>query len=171
MTAAAIPFRWEGDSFVPLPRFAGQCDAAFVVGQVYRLGVVEDRSQKSHRHQFAFVREAWKNLPDELAAEFPSSEHLRKWALIKGGWADVRKFVAANNQEATRLAAYARDLDEYAVIEVTGNIVSIWTAHSQKRSEMGHTEFQRCKDAVLRIVAELIGTAAETLTANAGRAA
>lgn len=168
---APIPMRWDGESFTPLPRFAGECDKLFVVGQVHRMVEVQDRSAKSHAHFFAAVSEAWANLPDHLAERFPTADHLRKFALIKGGWADSRQIVAASKAEAVRLAAFIRPMDAYAVVTVDGSVVTVWTARSQDMRSMGATEFQRSKDAVLRIIAEMIGTTADTLAANAGRAA
>lgn len=168
---APIPFRWEGDCFVPMPGHAKRCDQAFVVGQVYRLVEHEDRSQASHNHYFAAVNDAWQNLPEHLAERFPTAEHLRKFALIKAGFADSRQLVASSKAEAVRLAAFIRPADEYAIVTVSDAVVTVWTARTQNQRAMNRADFQASKDGVLRVLAELIGTTPTTLSANAGQAA
>ena len=61
---------WEGDAFRPLRRHAKDCDARFVIGERYRIDVVEQRSEASHRSFFASVNEAWLNLPEDIAERF-----------------------------------------------------------------------------------------------------
>lgn len=167
MSAAAppIPFRWTGDSFEPLPRFARDCDRFFVVGQVYRMVEEQDRSDASHRHYFAMINEAWQSLPEPAAERFPTPEHLRKFALIKAGFADSRTFTASSRAEAVRLAAFMRPVDEFAIVTTDGATVTMWTARSQSMKAMGRKEFQASKDAVLRVLAELIGTTPNALAA------
>lgn len=169
--SASIPFRWEGDSFVPATGFARRCDELFVVGQVYRLAEQEDRSAASHRHYFACINTAWENLPEAAAGQFPSPEHLRKFALIKAGYADSRTLVASSKAEAVRLAAFVRPLDTFAVVAVSEATVTVWTARSQSAKAMGKRDFQESKDRVLDIIAGLIGTDPATLSAQAGQAA
>lgn len=166
-----LPFRWNGEAMAPLPRFAKDCDKHFVVGEIYRLVEHEDRSIRSHQHFFASVNEAWKNLPDDLMEQFPTPDHLRKYALIKAGFADSRQLVAASKAEARRIASFVRPCDEYAVVAVHEAVVTIWTARSQSMKAMGARDFQASKDAVLNIAAGMIRVTPETLQANAGRAA
>lgn len=171
MTAPPLPFRWEGDGFKPLPRFAKECDRHFVVGEVYQLVEHHARSQNSHNHYFASLHEAWLNLPEHLGERFPSAEHLRKFALIKAGYADERSIVASSKAEALRLAAFLRPMDEFAIVTVSEAVVTVYTAKSQSHKAMGKTVFQQSKDAVLGIVSAMISTAPSTLSAHAGRAA
>lgn len=152
-----LPFRWTGDTMEPLRAFKRRADAEFVVGQIYRLDVVEDRSAASHRHYFAAINEAWSNLPEAEADRFPSPEHLRKWALINAGFHNRREMVASSKAEAARLAAFIEPMDEYAAVTVRGAAVEVLTARSQSVRAMGKEEFQRSKDAVLEIVASVIG--------------
>ena len=166
-----LPFRWNGEAMAPLPRFAKDCDKRFVVGEIYRLVEQEDRSIRSHQHYFASVNEAWKNMPDDMIEQFPTPDHLRKYALIKAGYADSRQFVAASKAEARRLAAFIRPCDEYALVAPQETVVTVWTARSQSMRAMGKRDFQASKDAVLNIVAGMIQVTPETLQANAGRAA
>lgn len=162
MTLAPQPFRWDGEAMVPLrPKLA---DQAYVIGETYAMVPHEDRSPKSHRHFFASVNEAWKNLPDDLAEKFPTADHLRKAALIKAGYRDERTIVAASRAEALRLAAFVRPMDEYAIVSTAGATVVVWTAKSQSERAMGRAEFQASKDAVLAILADLIGVDAATLS-------
>lgn len=168
---APIPFVWEGDVFRPLPGFAKVCDREFVVGMRYRLAEEQDRSAASHRHYFACINTAWENLPEHLAAEFPTPDHLRRYALIKAGYADRRTLVASSKAEAVRLAAFVKPMDSYAVVTVSDATVTVWTARSQSVKAMGKAEFLASKDAVLSILAEMIGTDPTTLAANAAQAA
>lgn len=164
---SALPFRWTGEAMEPLRGFQRRADTAFVVGQVYRLDVVEDRSAASHRHFFAAVNEAWSNLPEHLVERFPSPEHLRKWALCKAGFADSRQIVASSKAEAIRLAAFIRPMDEFAVVTVSDAVVTVWTARSQSARAMSKAEFQASKDGVLRVVSELIGVEPDALSKHA----
>lgn len=170
MNSVALPMRWDGEAMVPLPGFARRADAQFVIGQTYRLEPVEDRSAASHRHYFAAINEAWANLPDHMAERFPSPESLRKFALIKAGYADSRQIVAASKAEAQRLAAFIRPMDEYAVVTVDQAVVTIFTARSQSVRAMGKAEFQDSKQKVLDVIADMIGVTSEALAAH-GRAA
>lgn len=172
MTAAPITFAWTDDgTMVPLARFRRTCDRAFAVGETYPLVVQEERSRVSHAHYFASVTEAWKNLPEAIAERFPSSEHLRKWALIKAGYFHERSVACASPEEARKVAAFVRPMDEYAVVSVSGDVVRVYTAKSQSVRAMPKEEFQRSKTAVLEILSGLVGVSAGTLQDEAGRAA
>lgn len=154
---------WDGEAFVPMKRFAKACDAELVTGKVYCLDTIEERSIASHRQYFAALHDAWVNLPEEYAQEFPSSEHLRKWALIKAGFCDERVHVCANKREAHEIAAFMRPLDDFALIVPFDNLVKCWTAKSQSMKAMGKADFQASKSAVLGIVAGIIGVAPDQL--------
>lgn len=171
-TAPPLPCNWDGESFTPAgPHWARVADKHFVVGQTYPLEVREDRSAASHNHFFAAVNEAWTNLPETIAERFPSSEHLRKWALVRAGFRDERSIVCASKAEAKRVAAFIKPIDDYAVVLARDAVVIVLTAKSQSMKAMGKRDFQRSKDAVLDIVAELIGTSANELGKHAKEAA
>lgn len=148
---------WDGDNFVPHGRYKKQCDEENVVGEVYTLDVVLGRSGNSHRHFFAQVHDLWLTLPEGVADRFPSSEHLRKWALIKAGYADERSIVCSTPAEASRVAAFVRPIDTYAVVTVSDYVVRVFTAKSQSYRAMGAKDFQSSKTAVLDVVADLLG--------------
>lgn len=171
MTTAPILFEWTGEAMVPHARFQRDCDASFVVGEVYRLAVQEHRSQASHSHYFAAIHEAWMNLPEHLAEWFPTAEHLRKHALIKAGYRDERSIVCNSKAEAQRIAAFIKPMDEFAVVTTHEAVVTVWTAKSQSKAAMGKQVFQESKNKVLDVLAEMIGVQPETLTRNVGRTA
>ena len=130
-----------------------------------------DLSAASHSHYFASLTEAWRNLPEDMAERFPTVEALRKWALIKAGFRDERSVVCSNKTEAQRIATFIRHLDDMTVVVVTEATLTVMTAKSQSMRAMGRVEFQRSKEAVLDVVAQMIGVKRDALAANAGKAA
>lgn len=166
-----IVVSYDGESFRPVGRYQRICDKEYVIGETYRLAPVEERSAASHAHYFASLEEAWNNLPEPVAKRFPTSTHLRKWALCKAGYADERSIVCSSSEEAQRIAAFVRNFDHYAVITVQGNVVRVFSAQSQSKRSMGAKAFQESKTKVLDIVSELIGVERDTLVSNAGVAA
>ena len=171
MTDAIYPqtFSWDGDAMVPLN--ARLADRQYTVGETYRLAPFEERSYRSHAHYFASVNEVWQNLPDELAARFPTAEHLRKHALIKTGFRNERSVVCDSPEEAQKVAAFIKPMDDYAIVIVQDNIVIQYTAKSQSTRAMNKEEFQKSKEAVLDALAPLISVERKTLEQNAGKAA
>lgn len=155
---SALPFLWDGSAMVPARGFAKRCDAEFTIGVVYNLEVVEARSAKSHAHYFAAINDAWQNLPEDQTDRFPTSEHLRKWCLIRAGFAEQRQIVAASKAEALRLSAFIKPMDTYAVVTARDAVVTVWTSESQSMRAMGKERFQASKSAVLEILALMIGT-------------
>lgn len=150
-------FRWSGEVMEPVRPTQRLCDAQFVVGEVYSLQAIERRSMASHRHFFAAVHDAWLNLPEDQAERFPTDEHLRKYALIKTGYADQRSIVCASRAEALRVAEFIKPMDGYAIVSVQGAVVHVFTAQSQSLPAMGKERFQDSKDKVLDYCAGLIG--------------
>lgn len=164
-----MPFDWDGE--VMRPVHSTYADRHYVVGERYTLVVHEERSTASHRHEFAWLAEAWKNLPEGLKDLYPSPDHLRKRALITAGHYHEEAVDAGSNAAALRVAAYVRKSDEFAHVIVRGPIVLIHTAKSQSRRAMGKDDFQRSKDDVMEIVAALVGITPSELQANTGKAA
>lgn len=158
MTKFPMVFTWDGEAFVPLVRHAKQCNAEFVVGERYRCEVQEDRSWVSHKHQFAWLHEAWLTLPEHVAARFLNEEQLRKHGLIAGGFCDSQTIVCASRAEAERWCKHLRNREPDTVITISGNVLIQFTAHSQSRRAMDAKTFQRSKDAVLNYVAGLLET-------------
>lgn len=167
---APIACRWDGESLIPLGRFARQADQTFVIGQTYNMVEHEERSSATHRHFFAAINEAWQSLPEHVSDRFPNPESLRKYALIRTGYCDTQSLVASSRAEAVRLAAFIRPSDEFAVVTVEGATVTRYTARSQSMRAMGKADFAASKDKVLDFIAGLIGVEPAAL-ANQAEAA
>lgn len=140
-------------------------------GKLYPLVIQHERSMRSHRHFFACVHEAWTNLPEEYGDEFPTSEHLRKHALIKTGFRHERTIAGVNEKQVPGIIAAIREYDEFAYFIVDGPVLRILTAESQSERNMGKEKFQRSKNEVLEFISNLIGTSRAQLERNAGAAA
>lgn len=171
MTAAPAPIwcTYDGESFIP--KVPSVADRYYVVGETYKMAPHEDRSSSSHNHYFASVTEAWRNLPEAVAEHFPTAEHLRKYALIKAGYADHRSIALNSKAEAQRVASFVKPVDEFSIVTVHEATVTIYTAQSQSRRAMGNKTFQDSKRKVLDIVSAMIAVPAQTLVENAGKAA
>lgn len=169
MTAPPIPCAFTGEVFRPLGRFSEIAARHYGAGEIVNLAPVEDRSEVSHRHEFAWLREAWANLPEGLGEVYPSSEALRKRALIATGWCTTQDYVCGSRAEAARWAAnLRRELDEYALVIVSEAVVRVFRARSQSRGKMNKEDFQASKAAVLEWVSQLIGVTPEQLTRGQG---
>lgn len=160
----ALAYRWTGEAFEPVERFREAASEAFALRAVYWLSAEPDRSERTHKHQFAWLKEAWKNLPDHLADSFPTPEHLRKRALIDAGFYTETILDVGTNAAALRVRTYLAAEDPFTVAVVRGPIVVIRKAMSQSHRAMGAREFQRSKQAILEIIAGLLGVAPETLS-------
>ncbi|MCV2449399.1 antitoxin family protein [Paracoccus sp. DMF] len=138
-------------------------------GELVTVIIERGRSLNSHRHQFAFVREAWQNLPEHLQsvpwAETP--ETMRKHALIATGFHQSYTLDCGANATAQRIKAQlvraeAR-AEGYAIGQVRGPILTIWTPESQSMRSMGGKRFQESKTAILDWMAAQIGVTASAL--------
>lgn len=160
-------FIWNSREMVPLDRFRALANRQFRAGQEYALVPHQGRSEKAHGLYFKCVEVTWQNLPHGVAERYPTSEHLRKWALIQEGYADEHTMVCDSEEKAREVAGLARSLDGYAVIRVSGNIVTVWTAQSQDKHHMGHEVFQKSMDSVLSRLADMLGITVKELTEEA----
>jgi len=142
--------RWDGESMVP--ENPKEADEAFVVGQTYTAKEAGQRSGRSHRHYFALVHEAWTNLPEHLERWFPNEEALRKFGLIKAGYCDTKTVTLGAPGKALKFS-----LDDYSIVEMGDDVMTVHTAHSQSEKAMGKERFQRSKDDVLGVLSKLIG--------------
>jgi hypothetical protein len=164
----AMAFRARPGGFVPTPRFQEAFRENFVTDATYWLNVEPERSEKTHNHEFGWLSEAWKTLPDHLADQMPTSEHLRKRALIDAGYYTEQIIDVGSNAAALRVAAYARGEDQFAYVVVRGPIVAVRKAKSQSRRAMGAADFQASKTAILDLISSWIGVApADLLQARA----
>lgn len=167
-------FLWSGREMVPLDRFRALANRQFRAGQEYALVPHQGRSEKAHGLYFKCVEVAWRTLPekwqkrrDTNTERFLTSEHLRKWILVQEGYADEHTTVCDSEEKAREVAALCRSLDGYAVIRVSGNIVTVWTAQSQDKHHMGHEAFQKSMDSVLSSLADMLGITVQKLTDEA----
>ncbi len=151
-----IIFQWDGEAMRPLKRFHNLANAEFVVGDLYRCEVQENRSWISHKHQFAWLHEAWLSLPEHVAERFRNEEHLRKHGLIAGGFCDSQTVVCASKSEAQRWYKHLRSREPDTVIVVKDNVLVQFTARSQSRRAMDAKTFQASKQAVLDYVNTLL---------------
>jgi hypothetical protein len=154
---------WDGEVLRPLPRFAKIADVHYVVGDVHLVAEIEERSEKAHRHEFAWLREAWLSLPENLADLYPSTEHLRKRALIDAGFYDEQVIDCGSQAAALRVASFARGEDDFALVITRGPLVVVRKAKSQSRRAMRPDEFQRSKTALMETVAAMIGVKTDAL--------
>lgn len=153
-----IRFAWDGEAMKPVTRYwAREADKRFVVGETYTLDEIHVRSHATHAHYFACIKAAWETLPDELTAQYPSAEHLRKTALIRTGYNTMVQHVCKSASEAERLAAIIKPYDTYQIVEVKGSIVTVWHALSQDHRSMDKATFQASKENVLQWIGDLIG--------------
>jgi hypothetical protein len=163
--AETMAFRWANGGFFPADRFIEPARQTYVEGAVYWLGVEPERTDKTHNHEFAWLTEAWKTLPDHIAADYPNAEVLRKRALIATGWCNVKDYPCASKAEAERLRrTLEAELDAYAAVIVRDDVVRVCRAKSQARNRMKAAEFQQSKTDILRWVSDLLGVAPEALS-------
>lgn len=168
--APPILTRWTGESFVPANApMRERCAKHFEAGETYRIEFKDERSGASHRHFFASVNEAWKNLPDALAHQFPTPDELRGYALIAAGFEDHFDLVGDVRAVAQALAREFQRQRRYAIVVSRGNVHRLFVAKSQSARSMDRQTFQASKDAVLRYVADLIGLTPQQLTAMAAQ--
>lgn len=110
-------------------------------------------------------------MPEIHAEGFQNPKSLRKFALIKSGFATQRQYVADARAEAQRVAVFTPSVEEYELATFDGNVVTVWWAESQSYRAMGKRRFHKSKDAVLSLIAGLIGVSPHQLALKAGRAA
>lgn len=173
--APPILVRFTGDVFEPanVPMLT-RAQKHFETGEVYAIEFADPPSDVTKRHFFAVINDSWKNLSNEplpgknwsLADRYPSPEHLRKWAIVKAGYADESMVPCDTDEMADRVVMMARRLDTYCVISRPegSNVVRIWTA--QSITKMDRRTFQNCKTLVFGILSDLIGVEPHTLAAQ-----
>jgi hypothetical protein len=163
-----IRFIWDREAMVPATHYwAREADKRFVVGEAYTLDEIFVRSHQSHAHYFACIKAAWDSLPDALRPQYPSAEHLRKFALINAGYCSTVQHVCRSEAEAQRLAAAIKPYDTYQLVLVEENIVNVYHALSQDHRSMDKAKFQASKEAVLRWIGDLIGADPTQMSAAA----
>lgn len=154
---------------IPHQRFRQLCDRQFELEEDYPLARIENRSMASHNYYFAALSDAFDNLPEAWAQEFPSAEHMRKWVLIEVGFFTIEEHDFDTAKDAKKFAALIRKLDEYARIKIVGTTVMIRRAKSQDHRSMKKEEFEASKSAVLEYTSQVIGVKREQLESAAAQ--
>lgn len=174
MKIEPVAFLWSGREMVPLDRFRALANRQFRAGQEYALVPHQGRSEKAHGLYFKCVEvgwktlpERWQKLPDSNAERFPTSEHYRRWCLIQEGYADEHTLICDNDARARETAVLCRTLDGYAVIRISGPVVTVWTAQSQSHHAMGHDAFNASMSKVLERIADMLCITVKELTEEA----
>jgi hypothetical protein len=163
----AFKFVWDGEMLIPSTQTTDRCKSELGAGEVITLERNEERSDISHNHYFACLHEAWQNLPDYFGTEYPTAQHLRSKALIRTGYCHERDIVCDTGRDAAIVAGIVAETNTYAIIDVRGNVIKVYTAKSQSRKSMGNKEFQESKDKVLAFVANLVNISPQQLKENA----
>jgi hypothetical protein len=160
---SVYPCRWDGVGFTPLIHVKKRADTELGVGEVYFLALVEDRSMVSHKHQFAWLKHAWALLPETIAYLYPTPEHLRKRALIEAGYFTEEVIDAGGSAAALRVAAYVQSKDIFTHVVVRKRFVLVRHAESQSMAVMKKRRFQESKDAIMVVIANMIGVPVDDL--------
>jgi len=165
--------RWDGSTLTPVGHYGmAAAREAMDAGDVVIVEIDHPRSPNSHRHQFAGINEAWRHLPEAMH-NLPwaaNAETLRKHALIVTGYRNTYTLDCGANATAERvktaLQAAEAGRHGYAISQVRGPVVTVWTPESQSMRAMGGKRFQESKSAVLNWIAEQIGIEPEQLKRN-----
>lgn len=138
-------------------------------GETVFVSIDRARSAVSHKHQFAWIKDAWLNLPESTMGQpwADTPETLRKHALIATGYhqsltIDCGANATAQRVKAALLAAEVK-AHGYALGQVRGPVVRIWTPESQSVRAMGGDRFKESKSAILDWIAGQIGVAPDEL--------
>ena len=150
---------WDGEAFRPLARYARQCDAKFVVGVRYVVEAELPRNMQAHKAYFSGLKEIWDSLPDGVAEQFPSSDHMRKHALCRTGYCGETKSVFTSHRDALLAAAFAIANKQFAIVDVEKNVVLCWVPESQSVAAMGAERFKASCAEVERYCLGLVGVA------------
>jgi hypothetical protein len=111
------------------------------------------------------------SLPEEIAARFRNEEHLRKHALIAGGFCDSTSVPCSTRAEAERWFDVLTRDNPYCIVKIEGNTLIRFTAQSQSMKATGPARFQKSKRAVLDAIDDLLGVERGATAENARRAA
>lgn len=96
-------------------------------------------------------------MPDHWRSLLPSSEHLRKWILCHIGFCDTTVTNAGSKSAAIEVAALARKLDTFAVVDVEGQIVKVMTARSMRKRVCPKATFMPLTEKAYAYLNEMTG--------------
>jgi hypothetical protein len=158
-------------AMVPMARYGNVCARQFAEGEDYPLVIQEERSMASHKQYFAAINDGFHNLPEKIAARYPSAEHLRKWLLIETNWHEEKEFPLTSEKAAKSLCTFIRAEDDYVRIFQRGSLVIVRKAKSQSMAAMGKEAFEKSKRDVLDLLEAMISVPRNTLMKEAGKSA
>lgn len=121
------------------------------------------RSQASHNHAFAAIKDCFDSLPASHAQApyAASADAFRKHGLIATGHCDVDTLAMptpdAAKQAAPIIAKLARKAHGYALTVVRGQLIVCSTPHSQSYRAMGKVMFEQSKADVLNWAMGILG--------------
>ena len=150
---------WDGVCLTPTPQALRSCQERFSPGTVYAVEAIDERSHAAHARFFARINELWQNLPEIMQHDYPSSEHLRKRALIETGYATEQVHTCQTKAEAQRFAKLIRTREEFSIVIVSGDVIRIFAPMSQSFAEMGSKKFYQSAEAVEGWILALIDSA------------
>lgn len=156
-------------AMVPIAKYANVAKRQYTDGEQHTLTPVEERSMASHNQFMAAVGSYYDNLPEKIAARWPSAQHFRKWCLCEVGFFEEKEFDMASEKHAKMLGIFVRTQDEYARIVVYGTKVVVRRAKSQSLAAMGKIEFEASKKAILELAEAMVGTPVRTMLKEANR--
>ncbi len=109
------------------------------------------------RRFFAIVRDIHRNLSGDVLRRFPSSEALRKHALIAVGWCDVMTVLAGSKKAAPGIAAALQSKDRYCIIDINGDVLTMYTARSMSRRALLKKQFHEVAEKALHWIEDQTG--------------
>lgn len=116
-----------------------------------------EHSDAARRRFFAIIRDAFDNMPDHWKALLPSSEHLRKWVLCRIGHCDTTATDCGSRAAAERVAALARNLDGFAVVDIKGSTVITMVARSIRKRVCPKAAFMPLSEKAYAYLNEMTG--------------
>ena len=161
---------FDGQAFVPSTPFQlALVRDRYGEGEILAVSVQNERNMAAHRAQFAIIRTAWLNLPEECRHMdyAASADTLRKYALIRTGYHELITAVAYSKAAAVSLAAalgsMGREAHGYAIVEAEKRVVRCWTPESQAVRSMGSERFLDSMKAIIDFAASLVGVSVDEL--------
>lgn len=142
-------------------------------GETVFVEIERIRSEATHRHQFAWLKEAWANLPESVAFEpwAQSPEALRKYALVATGFYEEVIIECGSDKMVRTVASELRKAraksEGYAVAVIRDGVAVVRWPQSQSYKAMGRERFQASKTAIMDWIADLLGVSPEELKRNA----
>jgi hypothetical protein len=170
------PYYWDADRgvMVPMIEYLKTCATQFAAGEIYRLGINDEVSEKSRRQYFALIKVAWSNLPEDISPKFANFQQLRKEALRECGYFTTEIYEIESERDLLTVSKLikARMNDDGSIdVKIVGKNIILKIVESQSAKSMGRKRFQKSKQDVLEYVSALIGVTLDQLKENAGRAA